>query len=68
MNLKFGPVLLKLAGLYNSEIKAKNPGISPIEAAKKAKELFDSYSVEERKKKLAEAERLIAEKKAAKSK
>ena len=66
MGLKFGPVLLKLAGMYNNAAKNKFPGLSPEQTAKKAEEIFNNDSADERKKKHAEAEKLIAEKKASK--
>ena len=66
MDLKFGALVLKLAGMYNNKAKTSNTGIDAISAAKKAKELFDKDSRDARQKNLREAETLMAEKKAAK--
>ena len=65
MDMKFGAVILKLAGIYNRLAKGGKE-MDAVESTKKAKALFDKDSKDARMKHLKEAERAMAEKKAAK--
>ena len=66
MDMKFGGVVMKVAAAYNNKVKEANPGITAVESSKKAKALFDKDSKEARMKIAKEAERVIAQNKAAK--
>jgi hypothetical protein len=57
----------KLAGIYKKLAEAKNPSLDNIAIYDKAKEIFSSDSLENKKKYLAQGRREMAEKKAAKA-
>jgi hypothetical protein len=65
MGIKGGPVAMKLASLYNIKAKEKDPNTDPVTTAKKAQEIFDNDSSENRKKLYAKADTLVKEKRAA---
>lgn len=66
MGIKGGPVAFKLASIYKKKALKQSPNLDSVEAMKKAKEIFDDDSVEDRKRNLKEAEKEIEQKKSQK--
>jgi hypothetical protein len=63
MGIKPGLIAVKLASIYKNQAAKQNPGMESIDIMKKAKELFDKDSQENRKKNLSEAEKISPRKK-----
>lgn len=66
LDIKFGPVALKLASIYKQLVQKEDSSLTTMDAIKAAEKLFNSDSKDEKKKNLEKAIREIELKKAAK--